>query len=102
MIHEIFTVHDVQAGAYLPTFMLPTRAMAKRVFSDCVGDPKHAFCKHPGDYTLFAIGTFNDQTAEIVYTGHHQSLGNGVDFINQGELELDQGNLELVNEGTPI
>lgn len=57
MMQKIFTIYDSKAHAYLPPFFLPEAGMAVRVFSDCVNDKSHQFSKHPGDYTLFQIGT---------------------------------------------
>lgn len=66
MKHRIFAVYDVKAYAYLPPFFMPEKGMAARVFSDCVESESHQFGKHPEDYTLFFIGSFDDETAEIV------------------------------------
>ncbi len=65
MIHRIFSVFDVKAKAYLPPFVMPERGMAMRVFSDCVNSDDHQFGKHPGDYTLFELGGFDDGAGEI-------------------------------------
>lgn len=65
MKHSIHAVYDEKAKAYLPPFFLPNAAMAVRVFSDCVFSDDHQFGKHPGDYTLFCLGTFDIETAEF-------------------------------------
>lgn len=83
MIHNIFTIHDVKASAYLPPFILPKAQMAIRTFSDCVNSPEHQFSKHPADYTLFMLGTFDDSTATITLFRGAESLGNGVEFVQE-------------------
>ncbi len=96
MLQRIFTIHDRKAGAYFPPFYLPQVGQAVRTFADCVNDINHEFSKHPEDYTLFAIGTFDDNTA-IAITKPPESLGNGVDFVQetpQAELELEEIELE--------
>ncbi len=91
----IFTIQDAAAGAYLPPFTLPASGMALRSFSDCVNDSKHAFGHHPADYTLFQIGTWDELTGEIVYTGNHKKLANGLEAKTQNDMPL-QENLKAV------
>ena len=85
MLQHIFTIHDKKAGAYLPPFFLPQTGMAIRTFGDCINDKEHAFSKHPEDYTLMAIGTYDDVTSKFITT-NPESLGNGLQFI----VESDQ------------
>lgn len=81
MIHQIFTIHDAKAAAYLPPFILPNAEMAKRIFTDCVNSEDHQFAKHPEDYTLFRLGTFDDNSAQYMLTEGIHSEGNGLEFI---------------------
>jgi len=62
---KMFSVFDSKAKAYLPPFLLPETVMAVRAFGDCVMDSGHAFGKHPEDYTLFQVGSF-DQNSGMV------------------------------------
>ena len=90
MIHYIYTIHDSKADAYLPPFFLHADGMATRSFQDCIHDPEHNFGKHPQDYTLFNIGSFNDKTSELEYYSPIKNLGNGVEFKTE-QLELVEG-----------
>ena len=83
MIHQIFTVHDSKAEAYLPPFYLPARGAALRSFSDTANDASHAFNQHPGDYTLFALGTYDDSSSSFDLLPTPLNLGLALDFINQ-------------------
>ena len=65
MKHKMFSIFDVKASAYLPPFILPETAMAVRVFADCVNSDDHQFGKHPGDYTLFELGVWDDSCAAL-------------------------------------
>lgn len=88
MINLIFSVYDEKARAYLPPFYFNQVGQATRVFTDCVNSDEHQFGNHPHDYTLFQLGTYNDENAEIA-SHAPKSLGNGVEFISQpvpGEL----------------
>jgi len=80
MLQQIFTIYDSKAGAYLPPFFLPQRGMALRTFGDCINDDTHQFSKHPEDYTLMSLGTFDDQSALAITTAP-ESIGNGLEFV---------------------
>lgn len=55
-----FCVRDEKAEAFLPPFFLHAIGQAMRAFADSVNDPAHQFGKHPEDYSLFEIGSFDD------------------------------------------
>lgn len=66
MIYKVFTVFDVVGNAYLQPFFMTTTGQAIRGFSDVVNDPSHQFNKHPNDYYLCELGTFDDSIASLV------------------------------------
>ena len=76
MEHLLFSIYDEKAHAYLPPFTLPTAGMAIRTFTDCANAPDHAFSRNPGDYTLFELGVFDDNTAEI--NAHAVRINHGI------------------------
>lgn len=65
MILNMYSIFDVASGAYMRPFFLLADAQAVRSFSEIVGDPEHEVGKHPEDYSLVRIGTFDDQQARI-------------------------------------
>lgn len=79
---RIFSVYDSKAQAFLPPFFLLNEAMAMRVFSECAGDPQHQFCKHPQDFSLFMLGTFDDVTARLEQENPPQNLGMAAGYRN--------------------
>lgn len=74
MHHAIFTVFDVKVGAYLPPFLMQSKAQAIRTVGDTMADPEHPFSKHPEDYTLFFLGHFDDVTGTFEIEDIKQSL----------------------------
>ena len=60
MINYVFTVRDEKAESFLTPFYLPNEALAKRAMVDCVNDDNHGFSKHPEDYSLWALGSYDD------------------------------------------
>ncbi len=80
MKHKIFSIFDVKAQAYLPPFCLPERGMAIRTFSDCVNSKDHQFSLHPGDYTLFELGVWDDAVA-IIASQAGSKVVNGLEVV---------------------
>jgi hypothetical protein len=78
MIHNIFSVYDNKAEAFLPPFVLPKHEMAIRTFADSINNPETQLFLHPADYTLFTLGTFDDELGKITY--EKTSLHNGVEL----------------------
>lgn len=76
---KIFSIFDSKAEAYITPFFLPNTALAVRAFANCVNSDTHQFGTNPADYTLFLIGDFNDNDAELIPCVP-RSLGNGLEF----------------------
>lgn len=81
MLHKLFTVYDEKAEVFLPPFFVPTLGIALRAFTDAINSDSHQFGKHPSDYTLFELGSFDDHDATLQEKAK-KSLGNGVEFID--------------------
>ena len=81
MTYHIFSIHDSKAQAFFPPFYLHNQAMATRQFGDMVNDPESNISKHPADYTLFTLGTWDDQDSTFKVKVNKQSLGNGIEFV---------------------
>nr|UXQ88105.1 MAG: nonstructural protein [Microvirus sp.] len=98
MLVNIFTIFDEKARAYLPPFYQPEIAQAHRSFGDAVNDPETAFYKHPSDYTLFHIGSFDNETGKISYSEHSAVVANGAELKNRQTDYVD----DEINGATPI
>lgn len=88
MILNIYTIYDSAAKAYLRPFFLHNDAMAVRAFKTNVNDHVNSdIYKSPDQFTLFKIGTYNDETAELEMLSSNQSLGVGTQFkdLTQGQ-----------------
>ena len=62
MILQVFSIHDSKAAAYLAPFFQPTSALAVRMFTDAANDPESNICRHPEDFTLFHMGSYDNET----------------------------------------
>lgn len=83
MLTKVFAVFDSKASAYLSPFFAKTAGLALRSFEQAANAEEHNFHKYAGDYTLFELGTFNEDTAEIVMLKNHINLGLALVHIEQ-------------------
>lgn len=76
-----FAIWDEKAKSFVAPFFLPEVGMAVRTFKDCINDKNHAFGKHPEDYTLFRVGTFDTDDG---------SFESGVEVLHNGVALKDE------------
>lgn len=65
MTQHFFAVYDSKAGAFLAPFPANTYGIAERMFSDLVNTDGHQFNRHPADYSLHKIGTFDTDSGKL-------------------------------------
>ncbi len=86
MILKMFTVYDSKAELYLPPFYNKTTGQAVRAYDDTCNQKDHPFYKHPEDYTLFEIGTYDENTAEIITYDAKTPLGTALEYKQLSEV----------------
>ena len=59
-----YTIFDVASGTYMRPFFCGADGEATRGFNDIALDANHEVGKHPQDYTLYRMGSFNRQLWE--------------------------------------
>lgn len=62
---QVFAVFDSKGAAFGTPMFVPTKGMAIRSFSDVVADGKSNISRHPEDYGLFEIGSYEPNTGLI-------------------------------------
>lgn len=62
---NIYAIYDNKISAYSQPFYSHTHGSALRAFSDHVNDAQSAPNKHPEDFALYHLGTFDDQAGAI-------------------------------------
>lgn len=97
MINKVFCVYDSKAEAYMTPFHLRSRGEAIRSFSNACQDQKTEFSRHPGDFTLFEIGTYDDSTGTYENLPAKINIGLALDFIEkvpETQMQLPVNSLE--------
>lgn len=86
---QVFAVYDSKAGFYKTPFIMRSKGEALRGFTDVVNDEKTEIGRHPGDFTLFHLGSFDDENGKYLNNETPVSLGVAVEFVNK-ELEVNE------------
>lgn len=66
MLTNAYCVYDNKALIYGTPFYAPTDGSAVRSFRDLANDPNTTVGRHPGDFVLFHVGTFDDQNGQCL------------------------------------
>lgn len=80
MILQVFCVFDVKAEAFMQPFFMNTKGEAIRAFSDMSNNPETMFSKHPLDFTLMHIGSFNDNNGALEKLMAPEPIGSAQEF----------------------
>lgn len=65
MIKDIFVVRDTKVGAFATPFYLENISVAMRAFAHAANDPTTDVGRYPSDFSLYHLGTYDDETAKF-------------------------------------
>jgi len=89
MTLKIFTVYDLKSETYLPPFCMRSKGEALRSWQTIVNDDQSNFSKFPADFTLYEIGSFDDNSGELVYYPRI-SLGSALEFRKNNVTDVKE------------
>lgn len=83
MIAKICCIYDSKSESYGRPFFADATGAAIRSFADEANSTskESSIALHPGDYTLFEIGTYNHTDGMIIVYEAKKSLGCALDFV---------------------
>lgn len=61
----VCAVFDVKVSSFMAPFLAPALGKASRFFEDMLADQGMPFGKHPEDYRLFHLGSFDEDTGRF-------------------------------------
>lgn len=62
MILFAYAVFDVKSATYGQPMFFISEGAAIRAFADVADESSSLICKHPEDFSLYEVGSFDDQT----------------------------------------
>lgn len=78
----VFSIYDAKTLVYSQPFYMTSRGAALRSFQELCEDTKTTINKHPSDFSLVEIGTFDD--ADGVFenpNNHHSRLASALEYV---------------------
>ncbi len=60
-----FTIYDEKAECFAHPFFVSAIGIATRMLATWTKNPDSMICKHPEDFTLYQVGTWNDAEAKF-------------------------------------
>jgi len=76
---QIVCVYDSKTGIYAQPNFMPTVQSAQRMWPEAALDPNTQIGKYPSDFTLFHVGTYDDETAKFTNLPAPVSLGTALE-----------------------
>lgn len=87
---KVFSIYDSKAEAYMAPFFANTIGIALRNFELSATEGSHPFHQFPGDFTLFQIAEFDEQSGVITALEAHYNLGNAIQFTSGRPIGPDE------------
>lgn len=81
MLFSVFSIYDSAISTWLPPLYSRNKGEMLRNFSDAVQDPKSKLAQHPGDFTLFEIGSWDDDKCVFDLHKTPVRLGVAIEFV---------------------
>lgn len=77
---EAFAVRDEKAVGFAHPFFVMARGQAVRMFGDWCQDKNTPLGKHPEDYRLYHVGSFDDESGQFVNQPIPEAVSHGSDW----------------------
>lgn len=101
MILKAYSIFDNKALQYHPPFFASTHGAATRMLADLVIDKNSNIGRHPGDYVLYCIGSYDDHNGQFASYSPLEHVIDAVALLQvQHELAFTQPNGEIRRDGT--
>lgn len=91
---KIVVIYDRVGRTYYNPINRETTEDAQRAFQDLVGNKETEISKHPYDYDLFELGTYNPITGRIDAYENPKFIVNGGSFSFPKESEVNDASSE--------
>ena len=81
MKYNMYSIYDSKAGIYAFPFFQQNDAMAVRAFGTVAADPNTTINAHPGDFSVYRLGTWDDESGVVAMDDTRMHLCTGLDVL---------------------
>jgi len=82
-----YSVLDEKAATFSPPFFMANKALAHRMFGELALDPKSNIARHPADYRLYEVGSFDQEAGLLEGYDAPQFVCAAIDFLEGRKVE---------------
>lgn len=75
MRYNAYAIFDNKAGYFNVPFFMHSQGEALRAFTDLANDRSTSVGRHPSDFVLFQVGTYETESGELLPMQPHINLG---------------------------
>lgn len=86
----LFSIHDIKSKIYNKPFHQLNQEEALRTASDLANDKEHTPGKHPADFSMFQLGSYEDTTGKCDLYQSPEHICNLNDLVLISESDLDE------------
>lgn len=86
---EMFSIHDSKAAAFVSPWFSPNEATAQRQFAAAANDPATDLYKFGEDYTLFHLGSFDQESGKFELLPTPRALGLAILYKRGRDAEAE-------------
>lgn len=79
----VLAVRDRALDSFMNPFVCPALGMGLRSFQDEVNNPDSPMSKHPEDYDLFQLGTYEPESGRLLPLDRPHQLAVGKDQVRK-------------------
>lgn len=83
MVLIVVGIRDTAVDAFMRPWFVPSTGMAIRSFQDEVRNAESPMAKHPADYTLFQLGSFDEDSGKFENLDSPRQLVRGLDVAKE-------------------
>ena len=83
MIYIVVAIRDRAADIYGQPVFVNSLGSAIRSFGDEINNPESAISKHPEDFDLYELGSFNDEDAAFICGERPRQIAIGKDVVRK-------------------
>lgn len=94
---KVFAIYDSKAECYGPAIQMRSTGEALRAFADLANDDRTETGKHPEDFTLFEIATYDNEKAVFQNYTTPNSLAVAIELKRPDPNRILPG-MEIVKE----
>ena len=81
MKSNAYTLYDIKSETYSPPFFASAHGSAIRLVMDLVSDPTTTPGRHPQDFSLLCIGSFDDSLGLMLPLDNRQHIADCVSLL---------------------